>query len=118
MLAVLAARAAAVVMLGIAAFQVALVFGTPWGEYTQGGQTEGALDASGRLFAVVSCAIVLVMAAAMLARVREGPLKGAPPTLHVLPHGISARAPCISKAACFQVFRAWAVKDSNLRPWD
>ncbi|HEX2345707.1 MAG TPA: hypothetical protein VHI12_03910 [Gaiellaceae bacterium] len=78
MLAVLAARAAAVVMLGIAAFQVALVFGTPWGEYTQGGQTEGALDASGRLFAVVSCAIVLVMAAAMLARVREGPLKDAP----------------------------------------
>jgi hypothetical protein len=32
---VLAARAAAVVTLGIAAFQVALVFGAPWSAYTQ-----------------------------------------------------------------------------------
>jgi hypothetical protein len=75
---VLAARAAAVVMLGIAAFQVALVLGAPWGVYTQGGETEGALDTSGRVFAAVSCAILLVMAAAILARVREGPLKNAP----------------------------------------
>ena len=75
---VLAARAAAVVMLGIAAFQVALVFGAPWGAYTQGGETEGALDTSGRVFAAVSFAILLVMAAAILARVREGPLKNAP----------------------------------------
>jgi hypothetical protein len=105
-------------MLGVVVFQAALVLGAPWGEYTQGGQVEEVLDASGRVLAAVSCAILLVMAAAMLARVREGPLKGAPPTLHVLPHGISARAPCISKAACFQVFREWAVKDSNLRPWD
>jgi hypothetical protein len=65
-------------MLGIAAFQVAIVFGARWGAYTQGGQTEGALDASGRVFAAVSCAILLVMAAAILARVREGPLKNAP----------------------------------------
>ena len=78
MLAVLAARAAAVVMLGIGAFQVALVFGAPWGAYTQGGETEGALDRSGRVFSAVSCAILLVMAAAILARVREGPLKNAP----------------------------------------
>ena len=75
---VLAARAAAVVMVGIAAFQVALVFGAPWGAYTQGGGTEGALDTSGRALAAVSCAILLVMAAAILARVREGPLKNAP----------------------------------------
>ena len=78
MLPVFAARAAAVVMLGIAAFQVALVLGAPWGVYAQGGQTEGALDTSGRVFAAVSCAILLVMAAAVLARVREGPLKNAP----------------------------------------
>ena len=78
MLPVLAARAAAVVMVGIAGFQVALVLGAPWGAYTQGGQTEGALDASGRVFAAVSCAILLVMAAAILARVHEGPLKNAP----------------------------------------
>lgn len=47
MLPVLAARAAAVVMVSIAAFQIALVFGAPWGVYTQGGETEGALDTSG-----------------------------------------------------------------------
>ena len=75
---VVAVRVAAAVMLGIAAFQVALVFGAPWGGYTQGGETEGALDTSGRVVAAVSCAILLVMAAAILARVREGPLKNAP----------------------------------------
>ncbi len=78
MLPVLAARAAAVVMLGVAAFQVALVFGAPWGVYTQGGGTEGALDTAGRVLAALSCAILLLMAAAILARVREGPLKNAP----------------------------------------
>ena len=75
---VLAARAAAVVMVSIAAFQVALVFGAPWGVYTQGGGTGGALGTSGRAIAAVSCAILLVMAGAILARVREGPLKDAP----------------------------------------
>ena len=78
MLPVLAARAAAVVLLGIAVFQVALVFGAPWGAYTQGGETEGALGTSGRVLAAVSCALLLVMAAAILARVREGPLANAP----------------------------------------
>ena len=78
MLPVLAARAAAVVLLGIAVFQVALVLGAPWGAYTQGGETEGALGTSGRVLAAVSCALLLVMAAAILARVREGPLANAP----------------------------------------
>ena len=78
MLSVLAARAAAVLLVGIAAFQVGLVFGAPWGAYTQGGETNGALDTSGRVVAAVSCGILLVMAAAILARVREGPLKKAP----------------------------------------
>ena len=78
MLPVFAARAAAVLMTGVAAFQVALVFGAPWGAYTQGGETEGALDTSGRVFAAVSCVILLVLATAILARVREGPLKNAP----------------------------------------
>jgi hypothetical protein len=75
---VFTARAAAVVMVGVAAFQIALVLGAPWGAYTQGGETEGALDTSGRVVAVVSCAILLVMATAILARVHEGPLKNAP----------------------------------------
>ena len=78
MLPVLAARAAAVLLVGIAAFQVALVFGAPWGAYTQGGETEGTLDTSGRVIAAVSCVILLVMASAMLARAGEGPLKNAP----------------------------------------
>ena len=81
MLPVLAARAAAVVLLGIAVFQVALVFGAPWGAYTQGGETEGALGTSGRVLAAVSCALLFVMAAAILARVREGPLANAPERL-------------------------------------
>jgi hypothetical protein len=66
------------VMVGVAAFQVTLVFGAPWGAYTQGGRTEGALDSSGRMFAAVSCVLLLMMAVAILARVREGPLKQAP----------------------------------------
>ena len=44
-------------------------------------RTEGALDTSGRVFAAVSCAILLVMAGAILARVREGVLKNAPARL-------------------------------------
>jgi hypothetical protein len=78
MLPVLAARAAAVVLVGVAAFQVALVFGAPWGAYTQGGDTDGALDTSGRVLAAVSCVLLLLMAAAILARVGEGPLRNAP----------------------------------------
>ena len=70
MLPVLAALASAVVMVSVAAFQLALVFGGPWGVYTQGGGTAGGLDASGRVFAGVSCVFLLVMAAAILARVR------------------------------------------------
>ena len=57
-------------VVGVAAFQVALVFGAPWGAYTLGGGTDGALDMSGRVLAAVSCAILLVMATAILARVR------------------------------------------------
>ena len=78
MRAVFTARAAAVVMLGIATFQVALVLGAPWGAYTQGGETEGALDTSGRVVAAISCGLLLVMAAAILARVGEGPFRNAP----------------------------------------
>jgi hypothetical protein len=81
MLPVLAARAAAVVLAGVAAFQVALVFGAPWGAYTQGGDTDGALDTSGRVLAAVSCVLLLLMAAAILARVGEGPLRDAPERL-------------------------------------
>ena len=49
--------------------------------YTQGGETDGTLDTSGRVVAAVSCAILLLMAAAILGRVREGPLQNAPSRL-------------------------------------
>ena len=76
-----AAWLAAAIFLIVAAFQAALVFGAPWGEYTQGGGTSGALTSSGRLFAAVSCVLSIVMAGAILARAGEGPLRRLPARL-------------------------------------
>ena len=73
-----AAWLAAAIFFVVAAFQAALVFGAPWGEYTQGGGTSGALASSGRLFAAVSCVLSIVMAGAILARAGEGPLQRLP----------------------------------------
>jgi hypothetical protein len=73
-----AVRAAwmATVLLGvIAAFQAALVLGAPWGEFTQGGGTSGPLTTSGRIVAVVSCVMLMVMAGAILGRVGQGPFR-------------------------------------------
>ena len=76
-----AAWLAAAIFLIVAAFQAALVFGAPWGEYTQGGGTRGALTFSGRLIAAVSCVLSIVMAGAILARAGEGPLRRIPARL-------------------------------------
>jgi hypothetical protein len=73
-----AAWLAAAIFFIVAAFQAALVFGAPWGEYTQGGGTSGALASSGRLIAAVSCVLSIVMAGAILARAGEGPLQRLP----------------------------------------
>jgi hypothetical protein len=73
-----AAWLAAAIFLIVAAFQAALVFGAPWGEYTQGGGTSGALASSGRLIAAMSCVLSIVMAGAILARAGEGPLRRLP----------------------------------------
>ena len=59
----IAAWLAAAGFLLVAAFQVALVLGAPWGEYTQGGGTGGALAGSGRIVAAVSCLLSILMAA-------------------------------------------------------
>jgi hypothetical protein len=75
----IAAWLAAAGFLLVAAFQVALVLGAPWGEYTQGGATGGALAASGRIIAAVACLLSILMAAAILARAGEGPLRRLPP---------------------------------------
>ena len=73
-----AAWLAAAIFFIVAAFQAALVIGAPWGEYTQGGGTSGALPSSGRLIAAVSCVLSIVMAGAILARAGEGPLQRLP----------------------------------------
>jgi hypothetical protein len=73
-----AARITAGLLAVVGAFQVALVAGAPWGAFTQGGGTEGVLPTSGRLFALVSIAIVGVMALVILARAGEGPMTAAP----------------------------------------
>ena len=73
-----AAWLAAAIFFTVAAFQAALVIGAPWGEYTKGGGTSGALASPGRLFAAVSCVLWIVMAGAILARAGEGPLQRLP----------------------------------------
>jgi hypothetical protein len=69
---------AAATFFTVAAFQAALILGTPSGEYTLGGGTSGALASSGRLIAAVSCIVSIVMAGAILARAGEGPLRRLP----------------------------------------
>lgn len=66
-------------------FQLALVFGAPWGEYTMGGQTKGKLSAQGRVTAGVSILVLLLMAQTLLATIGEGFITGWPnPILEVL----------------------------------
>ncbi len=52
---------------GVVCFQVALVFGAPWGGLTQGGQIKGALPFSRRVAALASAGLLIVMALAVLA---------------------------------------------------
>ena len=78
MLPVLAARAAAVLLVCIAAFQVALVFGAPWGAYTQEARRKAPSTRPDEVLAAASCVLLLVMAAAILARVGQAPLENAP----------------------------------------
>ena len=54
-----AALIQAVVALGVVAFQLALVAGAPWGEYTMGGQCKGRLPRSLRVVEAVSAVIML-----------------------------------------------------------
>ena len=74
----IAARVAAGICLLTAAFHAALVFGAPWGEYTQGGRMSGSLDAIGRILAAISFVLLCVMACSILARAGEGPFRRLP----------------------------------------
>ena len=46
-------------------FQVFLVLGAPWGEFTQGGRHKGVLPISGRVSAAVSIPILIFMASSI-----------------------------------------------------
>ena len=76
--AVRAAGVAAILFGIVATFHAALVLGAPWGEFTQGGTTTGSLSTSGRLVAAASCALLFLMAGAILGRVRRGPFRNWP----------------------------------------
>lgn len=76
-----AAIAAACLLGLVALFQVLLVLGAPWGDFTQGGATSGALGTGGRLVAALSAVLLLLMAGAVLGRAGMGPLRAAPPWL-------------------------------------
>jgi ABC-type phosphate transport system permease subunit len=81
MIARIAAAISAVLLSAVIAFQLALVVGAPWGEYTQGGTTTGALPMAGRVMAAISIVVLGVFALALLARVGWGPLRRAPQRL-------------------------------------
>lgn len=57
-----------VISLGVFAFQIALVAGAPWGEYTMGGQNKGTLPTQLRVGAAVSAVIMLAQAGHYLAQ--------------------------------------------------
>lgn len=52
----------------VAAFQLALAFGAPWGSYAMGGSSPGVYPPGMRVAAVVQAVLVLLLAAVVLAR--------------------------------------------------
>ena len=58
----------AVVMLGVVAFQIALVAGAPWGAYAMGGASPGQFPPAMRVSAIVQAGLLTGMAIVILAR--------------------------------------------------
>lgn len=56
----------------VVAFQLALVFGAPWGALTQGGRVSGALPIGARAFALFSAALLVLFI--WLVRARAAPM--------------------------------------------
>ena len=76
---------ASIVFYLVCLFQLALILGAPWGEYTMGGQTKGKLPPQGRVMAGVSILVLILMAQVLLATTGEGFITGWPaPILEVL----------------------------------
>ena len=67
-LVVIAALIQAVIALGVAIFQIALVAGAPLGEYTMGGQHPGKLPGQFRVTAAVSAIIMVAQSGHYLAQ--------------------------------------------------
>lgn len=63
-----AAKVYAGVSGGVAAFQLALAAGTPWGSYAMGGAFPGRFPAVLRIAAFVQAVLLILMAAVVLAR--------------------------------------------------
>lgn len=57
----------------VGVFQLALVLGAPWGEFTLGGRWPGRLPARGRWVAALSLVLLMVFSAVILARAGLGP---------------------------------------------
>ena len=71
----ISARISSGILYSVILFQLALVFGAPWGAYTQGGQSTGTLPIAGRILALISAGVLFMMGSAMLALIRKGPFK-------------------------------------------
>jgi len=55
-----------VLILGaVVAFQICLIFGAPWGEYTQGGRYKGTLPVNGKIVAGFSIPILIFLGASI-----------------------------------------------------
>jgi len=67
-----AARATAILLAIVVVFNLALLLGAPWGDYTQGGKDPGVLESPGRFGALGTAIFFAVLALAMLARAGEG----------------------------------------------
>ena len=60
---------------GVGVFQLALVLGAPWGEFTLGGRWPGRLPVRGRWMAALSLLLLVVFSVMILARVGLGPAR-------------------------------------------
>lgn len=56
----------------VVAFQVALVFGAPWGAYTMGGGNPGSLPPGGRGAAAAQALVLVLLTAVVMARAGLG----------------------------------------------
>lgn len=74
----MSARLYALLMCAASVFQLLLVLGAPWGDFTQGGTRAGVLTTAMRLIAATSMVVLLLFAAGALAWHGEGPLRSMP----------------------------------------